>query len=690
LLLGKNRPRGDTTIRRPALSISKVLAGLGALSVAVVLCLAGFGIAATQRQAATLEHILLLEKALHNHTEADAFMDSIRDDVLRALQSAVATNKEGDGAILANLQHHIEVVQHAVSENRALLPEPAMRDKYATIARLVATFVDSGRIAVTLALTDPVMGSKNYESFRHSFSGLEAEMDTVRDLLDASVGEVRTLNSATMALVQRSIVAAAAAGVLLLLAVSTVAMLIVRRIARDLACSREQARHAALHDNLTGLPNRVLLAERLDHALAHTRRHDSRLAVLSLDLDRFKQVNDTLGHHAGDALLRAVAGRLRACLRECDTVARLGGDEFAIIQTSIEADQDVATLSERLVESLSAPYDIGVHQVIIGASVGFALAPDDAANAEELLKMADIALYRAKADGRGTFRSFEPGMDAKLQARRLLELDLRKAMTLGEFELHYQPLVNLSSGEVTAFEALLRWNHPQRGRVCPGDFIPLAEETGLIVPLGDWVLQQACLTAASWPGTVKVAVNLSAAQFKANGLVAAVAEALATSGLPPGRLELEITETVLLHDSKAAVAILSELRAFGVRIAMDDFGTGYSSLGYLRSFPFDKIKIDQSFVRDIGSSEDCRAIVRAVTGLGLSLGIATTAEGVETREQLDQVRAEGCQEVQGYFFSRPVPAGEVTAVLSRVGAIATNNSLAPIVSDTSVFEFERS
>ncbi len=658
--------------RRPAMSIAKVLVGLGGLSVAVALCLAAFGIGGTRRQAAALERVMLLERALHNHTEADAFMDNIRDDVLRALQSALATNKEGDAVIRAALQHHIEVIETAVAENHALPLDAALRRQYADIGRQVAAVAAAGRVAVDLALANPVSGSTNYETFRSSFSGLEAEMDAVRDRLDASLGEIRALNAATTALVQRVILAAAGTGILFLLAVSLAAILITKRITTDLACSREQARHAALHDSLTGLPNRRLLAERLGLALAQTRRRDSSLAVLSLDLDRFKQVNDTLGHHAGDALLRIVADRLRDCLRERDTVARLGGDEFAIIQASVEGGQDAVALSMRLVESLSAPYDIGGHQVVIGASVGFALAPDDALEAEELLKMADIALYRAKGDGRGTFRSFESGMDAKLQARRLLELDLRQAVAADRFELHYQPLVNLASGQVTVFEALLRWNHPWRGQVAPNDFVPLAEETGLIVPLGGWVLRQACLAAAGWPETVRVAVNLSAAQFKTNGLVATVAEALAGSGLRPDRLELEITESVLLHDTHAALAILNELRAIGVRIAMDDFGTGYSSLGYLRSFPFDKIKIDQCFVRDIGSNEDCRAIVRAVTGLGLSLGIATTAEGVETWEQLDRVRAEGCQEVQGYFFSRPVPADEVLAVLNRVDETVTN------------------
>jgi diguanylate cyclase (GGDEF)-like protein/PAS domain S-box-containing protein len=424
-------------------------------------------------------------------------------------------------------------------------------------------------------------------------------------------------------------------------------------------------RHLAHHDALTGLANRALFRERLGRALAAARRRGGPVAVLCLDLDRFKPVNDTLGHPVGDALLRAVAARLLACVREGDTAARLGGDEFAVLQAGAGQPEAAGALARRLVEALSAPYEVLGHQVVVGASVGVALAPGDGRDPDELLKRADMALYRAKADGRGTFRSFEPGMDARLQARRLLELDLRKALAAGELELHYQPLVDLRTGAVSALEALLRWRHPARGLVPPGEFVPLAEEIGLIVPVGGWVLRRACADAAGWPGGVRVAVNLSAAQFRGRELVAAVVGALAAAGLAPARLELEITETVLLRDGEATLATLRELRALGVRIAMDDFGTGYSSLGYLRSFPFDKIKIDRCFVRDLGASADCEAIVRAVTGLGGSLGIATTAEGVETEEQLERLRAEGCDEAQGFHLGRPMPAADIRALLDR-------------------------
>jgi len=346
-------------------------------------------------------------------------------------------------------------------------------------------------------------------------------------------------------------------------------------------------------------------------------------------------------------------------------VSRTGGDEFAIVQSGTEQSMAAsATAAERIVEALSAPFDIDGHQVVIGISVGIAIAPDDGKDADQLLKNADMALYRAKADGRGTFHFFEAEMDAKAQARRFLELDLRKAVTAGEFEIHYQPIVNLAENRISGFEALLRWNHPTRGSVSPDNFIPLAEETGLIVPMGEWVIRQACAEARTWPSDLQVAVNVSPLQFRNKSLVSTVISALAASGLPSNRLELEITEAVLLHNNDATLAVLHQLRDLGVRISMDDFGTGYSSLSYLRSFPFDKIKIDQTFVRDLTEKPDSIAIIRAVAGLGHSFGMTTTAEGVETQEQLDQMRAEGCTEVQGYFYSKPVPTREIAKLLS--------------------------
>jgi diguanylate cyclase (GGDEF)-like protein/PAS domain S-box-containing protein len=439
-----------------------------------------------------------------------------------------------------------------------------------------------------------------------------------------------------------------------------------------------QIARLAHYDPLTELPNRVLFQKSLTDALARRARKGDELAVHFIDLDRFKTVNDTLGHPLGDALLREAAERLRGCVREGDTVARLGGDEFAVVQAGLKDMTGATRLAGRIVEAMSQPFDLQGHQVVIGASVGVAAAPSDGEDADELLKKADMALYRAKADGRGAFHFFERAMDEQLQARRALELDLRRALTAGEFELYYQPLYNLGAEQVTGCEALLRWRHPERGMVSPADFIPLAEEIGLIVQLGEWVLRTACAEAAKWPGHVRLAVNLSPAQFRDRGLVRTVVSALAASGLPAQRLELEITESVLLQDSVANMQMLHDLKALGVRISMDDFGTGYSSLSYLRSFPFDKIKIDQTFVRDILEDSDAMAIIKAVLDLGSSMGIVTTAEGVETLEQLNALRGQGCAEIQGYFISRPAPASEIAKLLGITAASAAE-AAAPVI-----------
>ncbi|HEY0203673.1 MAG TPA: EAL domain-containing protein [Acetobacteraceae bacterium] len=660
---------GTQSARLSFFSIRTVLVSLGALSVLIAAMLAGLGLLGIGRQLDARQRVMVLEQASHNHTDADNFMDSVRTDVLRALLHSDGTNKEGSEVIRIELRHHIEKMNTGISENLALPLPLRLHDDYVAIAELAAKFAPAGEQAVELALSDTAAGSANFERFRREFSEIETMMDDLREVLHAAVMQVRNQAAKTATQAKQMIMASALVGIGLLVLVMTAAIRIVQGITADLARSREEAQRLALHDALTGLPNRALFAERLEQALAHVQRYGTKLAVLCLDLDRFKQVNDTYGHPVGDALLHAVAGRLRGCLRSTDTVARLGGDEFAIIQTPLERAADANVLAGRIVEALSEPYNLDPHQISIGASVGLALAPADTADATDILKMADMALYRAKADGRGLFRMFDSSMDALLQARRRLELDLRRAIEVQEFELHYQPLVDLASGRVNAMEALVRWRHPERGLVRPDDFIPLAEETGLIAEIGAWVLHRACKDAADWPADVHIAVNVSATQFQHPGLIAAVSDALAASALPPERLELEITETAFLADADATLAVLHELRAKGLRFAMDDFGTGYSSLSYLRSFPFDKIKIDRSFVRDIETSSDCRAIVRAVIGLGCNLEITTTAEGVETAAQVMQLRADGCKQAQGYLFSRPVPVSEVPNLLRRFPAL---------------------
>jgi diguanylate cyclase (GGDEF)-like protein len=433
--------------------------------------------------------------------------------------------------------------------------------------------------------------------------------------------------------------------------------------------AQEQIAHMARHDALTDLPNRMLLRERLEHELKRVKRGEC-LAVLCLDIDHFKSVNDTLGHPIGDELLKLIADRLRGCIRELDTIARLGGDEFAIIMTQVQQPADAASLARRIRNSVVKPYQIGGHQIVSDISIGISIAPTDGREPDRLLKNADLALYGAKTDGRGTYRFFEPEMDTRMRARRELELDLRHALANREFELYYQPLVNLQTNEITAFEALLRWNRPARGMVSPAEFIPVAEETGLIVPIGEWVLTTACKETVNWPDTVKVAVNLSPAQLKSRNLVKVVMAALAESGLPAQRLQLEITETLLMQNTFATLATLHELRKLGVQIAMDDFGTGYSSLSYLRNFPFDKIKIDRSFIQDLANGAEPLAIVHAVTGLAKCLNMISTAEGVETQQQLETLQAVGCTEMQGYLFSKPRPAKEVSQFFADHGTRA--------------------
>lgn len=423
--------------------------------------------------------------------------------------------------------------------------------------------------------------------------------------------------------------------------------------------------HVGLHDGLTGLPNRKLFAEQLGNVL--TRRRDAeQVMVAYIDIDDFKMVNDTLGHPAGDALLRMVAEHLKEDLPDA-LIARLGGDEFAVLIDGIDEQASLGKLADRLLACFNRPVEINGQAASSSASIGIALAPGDGEDGTTLMKNADLALYRAKREGKATYHFFEPALDEAARQRRQLELDLRAAIKEGGFELNFQPLYSLAEKRLTGFEALIRWNHPKRGRVSPVEFIPLAEETGLIVPIGEWVLREACHQASTWPDDVSVAVNVSPKQFAATGIAATVLSALSASGLAPHRLELEITESIFIADVDATLATLHSLRNLGVKIALDDFGTGYSSLSYLRSFPFDKVKIDKSFVEDLGTSGNGHAVIRAITTLAAALGMQTLAEGVEDVAQFEVLEREGCQNIQGYLFSRPV-AADAVAELLRDGA----------------------
>jgi diguanylate cyclase (GGDEF)-like protein len=426
--------------------------------------------------------------------------------------------------------------------------------------------------------------------------------------------------------------------------------------------SEERIAHLAHYDALTDLPNRALFQEQLERSLAQIEPGEQ-LAVLYLDIDEFKSVNDSLGHRIGDALLKSVATNLKSCIEKADFVARLGGDEFAIVQTGVKDPKDVVNLVTRIYRAIREPCEFLGHRVMTDASIGIALAPKDGTDLDQILQSADLAMFNAKAAGRRTYRFFEPEMDARVKARRGLEMDLRQAIVDGGFEVYYQPILNLRSNRISGCEALLRWRHPKRGMISAAEFIPVAEETGLINQLGEWVLATACAEAKTWPAGIKLAVNVSAVQFRSDTLALKVVAALAASGFSASNLELEITESVLIRDDAAALAILHQLRALGVRIALDDFGTGYSSLSYLQRFPFDKIKIDRCFIKDIVESSETPCIVQAVVNIAKARHITATAEGVETEHQRDVLRTLGCTEMQGYLFSAAKPAAELKQLL---------------------------
>jgi diguanylate cyclase (GGDEF)-like protein len=435
------------------------------------------------------------------------------------------------------------------------------------------------------------------------------------------------------------------------------------RMAHEIEERERRITHLAFNDVLTGLANRSMFHRHVDLLLA--RSDGEGLALMCLDLDHFKTVNDTMGHGVGDQLLVALAGRLRETARDC-FVARLGGDEFVVVQPLTAGRHAIDRLAQALIEAVARPIDLEGQQVVPSTSIGIAIAPDDGSDAATLLRNADLALYRAKAEGRGTYSFFEEALNAQAQERRQVESDLRLAIERGEFELHFQPLFDLEKGRIGSFEALVRWNHPTRGQVSPLDFIPIAEDTGLIVPIGAWVMREACRHAVTWPEHVRIAVNVSSVQFHRGGLGETILGALAASGLAPGRLEVEITESIFLEGSEVTLKLLHSLRGLGIRIALDDFGTGYSSLSYLQSFPFDKIKIDRSFIQALLTRPGASAVVRAITDLARALGMETTAEGVEESSQLDELHAHGCSSVQGFLLSRPIRAGDVMAFFGGV------------------------
>ncbi|MEA3000795.1 MAG: hypothetical protein QOK17_2628 [Sphingomonadales bacterium] len=449
---------------------------------------------------------------------------------------------------------------------------------------------------------------------------------------------------------------------------------------RDISERKEaQARiaHLAFHDALTGLPNRAVFTDHLGREVTRARDAKEPVAVLCIDLDGFKAVNDIYGHPAGDALLVAAAQRLRGVTRGNELVARLGGDEFAVVQCGGSQPDHAGHLTERILAALAEPFKIGVETVRVTGSIGVALYPADAARPDDLIKNADMALYRAKAEGRGGGRFYEAAMDESLRQRRQLDADLRQAIARRQLSVHYQPLADLESGRIIGFEALLRWTHPRLGEVGPSVFIPLAEESGLILKLGEWVLREACTEAARWTPPLKLSVNLSPVQFAQGDLAGLVESVVAETGLDPARLDLEVTEGLLIKDAERAIAILERLKALGVKISMDDFGTGYSSLSYFRMFPFDKVKIDQSFIHDMIDNPQARAIIRSVIGLGRGLGMPVVAEGVETNEQLEALRAEGCDQVQGYLISRPGPIDQFEGVvLDRMAAKGVGGAVA--------------
>jgi len=599
-----------------------------------------------------------------------ADLDDTLGDDLPALLARTPPSAAARTA-LARARHVGEVFRYKLFDEagRLVFVSDDLADPDRLDSTLAAHRGSAGVAAAILAGGSHVAAARGIPPERPAFYA-EAYVPAYRDGRIVGIAEVYVDQTARQARYGVTFLAVEAAIAVLVLLAGLPSAFAAWRRTRQQRAAEARVRFLAMHDGLTGLPNRTHFSEALAAALSGRRKGDGAVAAIALDLDRFKEVNDSLGHAAGDALLQAVAARLRAELREGDVVARLGGDEFTVAQVGEAQPAAAARLAQRLVAVLSEPFDLpGGHRVTTGASAGIAVAPADADGPDALLRAADAALYRAKADGRGVARCFEPAMDAELSARRRLTQDLRTAVADNGFDLAYQPLHRLSDGALVGFEALLRWPHPERGMVPPDTFIPIAEETGLIVPIGAWVLRRACAAAAAgWPDGLSVAVNLSPVQFRRGAdLVATVRDALAVSGLPAHRLELEITEGLLLHDAEAALATLTELRGLGCAIAMDDFGTGYSSLGSLWRFPFDKLKIDRSFVLGMEGNPKAAAIVSSVVALGRALGLIVTAEGVETAAQAASLRDAGCTQGQGFLLGRPA---SIAAVSERFAGAA--------------------
>lgn len=438
---------------------------------------------------------------------------------------------------------------------------------------------------------------------------------------------------------------------------------------RDITKRKETEEQIVNFDDLTGLPNRALFQDRLKQVLGHARRTGKLVAVHLIDLDHFKDINDTMGHDAGDALLKGIGERLLGCVRTSDTVARIGGDEFGVIQVEPNNADSIAILAQKLLKSLEQPFKIDGHDVHSNASIGITIFPDDAEKPEEILRNADMALYHGKGENRGTYNFFVTKMNDEVQRRRAIEDDMRAGLERGEFVLHYQPKLHIRSNRITGMEALIRWNHPQQGFMSPAEFIPVAERSKLIVPIGEWVLREACARNKAWTdaglGPIKVAVNLSAVQIHETDLTATVRGVLEETGLDASQLELEITESLAMRNAEATIELFTELSEFGVSVSIDDFGTGYSSLSYLKDFPIQRIKIDKAFIDDIGSDENPGAIARAVTTIGHSFGMEITAEGVETEDQLTFLHSLDCDEIQGYYFSRPLPEDQLGEFLKN-------------------------